>query len=85
MFLRVFGVNARIGEVRRASRGGAVFLLLRLTEQPPRDILAATDVTAERLSDVVPVEQDLSRRNLRAAELDLRFRDQVVARLQREP
>lgn len=76
---------ARIGEVRRASRGGPVFLLLRLTEQPPRDILAAIDVTAERLGDVVPVEQDLSRRNLRAAELDLRFRDQVVARLHREP
>jgi cell division protein FtsQ len=76
---------ARIGEVRRASRGGPVFLLVRLTEQPTREILAAIDVTAERLVDIVPVEQDLSRRNLRAAELDLRFRDQVVARLQREP
>jgi cell division protein FtsQ len=75
---------ARIGEVRRLQRGGPFFLLLRLTDQPTRDILAATDVTADRLTDIVPVEQDLARRNLRAAELDLRFRDQVVARLQRE-
>jgi cell division protein FtsQ len=75
---------ARIGEVRRLQRGGPFFLLFRLTDQPTRDILAATDVTADRLSDIVPVEQDLARRNLRAAELDLRFRDQVVARLQRE-
>ena len=72
----------RIGEVRRLEGGG---LLLRLTEQPGRDVLAATDVTADRLTDVIPVEQDLARRSLRAAELDLRFRDQVVARLQREP
>ena len=49
-----------------------------------RGYLAATDVTADRLTDIVPVEQDLARRNLRAVELDLRFRDQVVARLQRE-
>jgi cell division protein FtsQ len=75
---------ARIGEVRRLQRGGPFFLLFRLTDQPARDILAATDVTAERLTDIVPVEQDLARRNLRAAELDLRFRDQVVARLQGE-
>jgi cell division protein FtsQ len=75
---------ARIGEVRRLQRGGPFFLLLRLTDQPTRDILAAADVTADRLTDIVPVEQDLARRNLRAAELDLRFRDQVVARLQRE-
>lgn len=75
---------ARIGEVKRLRRGGPLFLLFRLTDQPALDILAATDVTADRLTDIVPVEQDLARRNLRAAELDLRFRDQVVARLQRE-
>ncbi len=75
---------ARIGEVKRLQRGGPLFLLFRLTDQPALDILAATDVTADRLTDIVPVEQDLARRNLRAAELDLRFRDQVVARLQRE-
>jgi cell division protein FtsQ len=70
--------------VRRLQRGGPLFLLFRLNDQPVLDILAATDVTADRLTDIVPVEQDLARRNLRAVELDLRFRDQVVARLQRE-
>jgi POTRA domain, FtsQ-type len=39
------------------------------------------EVTIERLSDIFPVEQDLARRNLRAAELDLRFRNLVIARL----
>jgi len=75
---------ARVGEVLRVQRGGSAWLLLRLTEQPVRDILAAADVTADRLNDIVPVEQDLARRNVRAAELDLRFRDQVVARLQQD-
>ena len=75
---------ARIGEVRRLPRGGSFFLLFRLTGTPSNlahDVLAAGDVTAERLSDIIPVEQDLARRKLRATELDLRFRDQVIARL----
>ncbi len=69
---------ARIGEVRRTAKGD---LLFRLGEQPSRDILASADVTADRLTDIVPVEQDLARRSLHATELDLRFRDQVIARL----
>jgi cell division protein FtsQ len=40
-----------------------------------------TSVTLARLSDIEPVERDLARRQLRAAELDLRYRDQVIARL----
>jgi cell division protein FtsQ len=75
---------ARIGEVRRFPRGGSFYLLFRLTESPmnsAHDVLASGDVTADRLSDIVPVEQDLVRRKLRATELDLRFRDQVIARL----
>jgi cell division protein FtsQ len=75
---------ARIGEVRRVPRGGSFYLLFRLTESPSNpahDVLASGDVGADRLSDIVPVEQDLARRNLRATELDLRFRDQVIARL----
>jgi cell division protein FtsQ len=75
---------ARIGEVRRFPRGGSFYLLFRLTESPTNlahDVLAAGDVTVDRLSDIVPVEQDLARRKLRATELDLRFRDQVIARL----
>ena len=75
---------ARIGEVRRLPRGGSFYLLFRLIESPTNlvhDVLASGDVGADRLSDIVPVEQDLARRKLRATELDLRFRDQVIARL----
>ncbi|HXD21785.1 MAG TPA: FtsQ-type POTRA domain-containing protein [Gemmatimonadaceae bacterium] len=74
----------RIGEVRRVPEGSSFYLLFRLTGSssgPARDVLAASDVTADRLSDIVPVEQDLMRRDKRAVELDLRFRDQVIARL----
>jgi cell division protein FtsQ len=38
-------------------------------------------VTVGRLADIFPVEQDLAKRRLRAAELDLRFRNLVIARL----
>ena len=38
-------------------------------------------VTLARLTDIFPVEQDLARRHIRAAELDLRFRNLVIARL----
>lgn len=75
---------ARIGEVRRVPQGASFYLLFRLTESPSslaHDVLASGDVTADRLSDIVPVEQDLARRNRHATELDLRFRDQVIARL----
>jgi cell division protein FtsQ len=75
---------ARIGEVRRVPHGGSFYLLFRLTESPTNlahDVLASGDVTADRLSDIIPVEQDLARRSRRATELDLRFRDQVIARL----
>jgi cell division protein FtsQ len=69
---------ARISEVRRLPHGDLVF---RLAEQPSRDILAAAGVSADRLTDIVPVELDLNRRHLRAVEFDLRFRDQIIARL----
>jgi len=39
-------------------------------------------VSVERLSDIFPVESDLIRRRANVAELDLRYRDQVIARLQ---
>lgn len=38
------------------------------------------DVTVARFRDILPVEADLARNHLRAVELDLRFRDQVIAR-----
>ncbi len=44
-------------------------------------VRALTSVSLARLSDIQPVERDLARRQLRAAELDLRYRDQVIARL----
>lgn len=45
------------------------------------DIRARHDVTLARLTDILPVEADLAQRRLRVVELDLRFRDQVIARL----
>ena len=66
---------ARLGSVR--SLGGGE-LMLRLADLPVR---ALTSVTLTRLSDIEPVERDLARRQRRASELDLRYRDQVIARL----
>jgi cell division protein FtsQ len=50
---------------------------------PARALVVRTgpDVDAARFGELVPVERDLARRGVRPAELDLRFRDQVVARL----
>jgi cell division protein FtsQ len=53
-------------------------IVLQIADLPVR---AMTSVTLARLSDIDPVERDLTRRQLRAAELDLRYRDQVIARL----
>ena len=66
---------ARLSAVRFAGGGE---LVLQLADLPVR---AMTTVTLARLSDIEPVERDLARRQLRAAELDLRYRDQVIARL----
>ena len=70
---RLFG---RISSARRNSRGE-----FELTLQS-YSVLTNASVTAARLSDIIPVENDLARRGTRIAELDLRFRDQVIARLQ---
>lgn len=69
-------VYARLSEVRRVGRRE---LLLRLATVPVR---AMADVRAARLADIIPVEQDLARRRARVVELDLRYREQVVARLE---
>jgi cell division protein FtsQ len=66
---------ARISSVR-ATGGGE--LLFQVADLPVRTM---TSVTLARLSDIEPVERDLARRQLRAVELDLRYRDQVIARL----
>jgi cell division protein FtsQ len=57
---------------------GADEMVLQIADLPVR---AMTSVTVERLGDIEPVRRDLMRRELRAAELDLRYRDQVIARL----
>jgi cell division protein FtsQ len=44
-------------------------------------VRAMRDVSAARLAEIEPVEQDLARRGLHAAEIDLRYKDQVIARL----
>ncbi len=50
---------------------------------PARPLLvrAPLDVAPARFADAALAERDLARRGVRPAELDLRFRDQVVARL----
>jgi cell division protein FtsQ len=73
---RMPALYGRLSEVRRLGRGE---LLLQLRSVPVR---AMQDVTLERLADIDPVEEDLVRRQVRVAEIDLRFRDQVIARLQ---
>jgi cell division protein FtsQ len=66
----------RIGAARRTTRDEVTFTLASYSVRAPAGI------TARRLADIVPVENDLARRRVRVAELDLRFRDQVIARLQ---
>ncbi len=66
---------ARVSSVTHA---GAGELLFRFPSEPVR---AMQNVTLERLADVEPVEADLRARQIHVAEIDLRFRDQVIARL----
>ncbi len=47
---------------------------------PSLMVRTAPDVTVARFKDILPVEADLARNHLRAVELDLRFRHQVIAR-----
>jgi cell division protein FtsQ len=53
-------------------------MVLQIADVPVRTM---TSVTLARLGDIEPVTRDLERRGVRAAELDLRYRDQVIARL----
>jgi cell division protein FtsQ len=67
---------ARVSAIRAGSSDSE--MVLDVAGLPVR---ALTSVPLARLSDIEPVERDLARRQLRAAELDLRYRDQVIARL----
>lgn len=66
---------ARISDVRRLPRGE---LALQVEST---NVLGSRDLSAARLSEILPIERDLARRGRRAVELDLRYRDQVIARL----
>ena len=66
----------RVSAARRAARGEITLELGAV------NVRAMGDVTVERLEDILPVEADLARRQARAVELDLRYRDQVIARVQ---
>ena len=66
------------GRVTAARRVGADEMTFELGALRIR---SGADVTVARFRDILPVEGDLARNHLRAVELDLRFRDQVIARL----
>lgn len=67
---------ARISEASRDRVGDLVLALDGFRVRAPLGL------SAEGLTDIFPVELDLARRGLPIAELDLRYRDQVIARLQ---
>ena len=85
---------ARIEEVTRTGRDEIVLTLSRgsqasgklgATAAPENRTLRVripVGLSVERLADIFPVETDLARRQVRVGELDLRYRDQVIARLQ---
>jgi cell division protein FtsQ len=66
---------ARISEARRVGKDE---ILLQLVEVTVRAML---DLRADRMLQLSSVERDLARRRLRPVELDLRFKDIVIARL----
>ncbi|HEY8794497.1 MAG TPA: FtsQ-type POTRA domain-containing protein [Gemmatimonadaceae bacterium] len=70
---------ALFGEISDIRRTGGTDIALTLSTTQVR---ALASVSAQRLSDIIPVEADLARRKARVTELDLRFRDQVIARTQ---
>jgi cell division protein FtsQ len=67
---------ARISEVRRSGRDE---LVVQLVSVPVRTMV---DVTVDQLAQIAPVEEDLVKRRVHPVELDLRFRDQIIARIQ---
>ena len=84
------GVFARLEEVRRTG-GDEILLTLSRRARAPGDsaqspgtlrVRVPIGLSVERLADIFPVENDLARRQQHVDELDLRYRDQVIARLQ---
>jgi len=88
-------VFSRIEEVRRTGKDEILLTLSRAATERPRiggetpasrpgtlRVRVPLGLPVERLADIFPVENDLARRQLFVGELDLRYRDQVIARLQ---
>jgi cell division septal protein FtsQ len=86
-------VFARIDEVRRTGRDEALLTLSRSLDSASASASPTSEarvlrvrvplgLSVDRLADIFPVENDLARRQLHVDELDLRYRDQVIARLQ---
>ncbi len=88
-------VFARIEEARRSGRDEILLTLAPRAEDaagaagstatPRRKSLRVRvplGLSVERLADIFPVESDLARRQVHVGEIDLRYRDQVIARLQ---
>jgi cell division protein FtsQ len=87
-------VFSRIEEVRRTGRDEILLTLSRsldsaertnnfpTTESRSLRVRVPVGLSVDRLADIFPVESDLARRQLHVDELDLRYRDQVIARLQ---
>ncbi|HTD82613.1 MAG TPA: FtsQ-type POTRA domain-containing protein [Gemmatimonadaceae bacterium] len=83
-------IFARIEEVRRTGRDEILLTLSRSAiaaggvtpEKGTLLVRVPVGLSVERLADIFPVETDLARRQARVGELDLRYRDQVIARLQ---
>lgn len=80
-------IYARVTQARRASSDELRFTLTGGAVGAAGPAMAnaifvrtTPDVTVARFKDILPVEADLARNHLRVVELDLRFRDQVIAR-----
>lgn len=84
---------ARMEEARRTGRDEALLILAEFntgvaatgdTTHTAKTVRVRVPIglSVERLADIFPVETDLARRQARVAELDLRYRDQVIARIQ---
>lgn len=67
-------VFARVSSAQRVNSEEFRLLLGSLS------VRTMSDVTVSRFKDILPVEEDLARNHLRAVELDLRFREQVIVR-----
>jgi len=83
-------VFARIEQVRRVGRDEILLMLSRGASATDSAgsagrtlrVRIPVGLSVERLADIFPVETDLARRQVSIGELDLRYRDQVIARLQ---